>query len=110
MDATGAGESEVRRSLGINACMHFGRLFGVSHEFSRIFIDEKKSVFIREICGLNFQKCRSGGRRAPATDPGLPIWPAPGLAAGAGPGGGDGDVYAQRPLRCSVYRDSHTPD
>lgn len=63
------------------------------------------------ICGLNFRKCRSVGKRAPATDPGLPISPAPDLAAGAdSDGGDDDDVYARRPRRCNVYRASHTPD
>ena len=53
------------------------------------------------------QKCRSGGKRAPANALVQSIAQTPDLDASAA---GDDDVYAPRPLRCNVYRANHNPD
>ena len=69
---------------------------------------DKNPDLIREIGGLNSRKYYSGGRRAPANVVPRPTVPVPGLVADAEPD--DGDVCAQRPQRCNVYRASHTPN
>jgi len=56
------------------------------------------------------QKCHSGGIRAPASVVRQPIELARGPEEFGAPDDDARDVYALRPLRCSVYRASHNPN
>jgi len=66
---------------------------------------DKIRIFIRVY--LRLLRFHSGGKRAPASVVPRPIEQMQEIDASAAR---DGDVYAQRPLRCNVYRASHTPD
>ena len=68
---------------------------------------DDKADFIRVSGGLSFRRYYSGGKRAPASVVPRPIVQMQEIDASAAR---DGDVYAQRPLRCNVYRASHTPN